>query len=217
MHFYAGCGKCMNAERRNYAHEAEKCILCMEAKNESVGGDDKIMVNPPGMGYNLKEVFDEMKLSVRRASQADAGRIKDLLTQVEEVHHQGRPDIFLDGAKKYNDGQLSIIIEDDCRPVFVAVDEDGYVCGYSFCVISQPDGSSMLSPIKTLYIDDLCVDEKMRGRGVGQLLYNYVKQYAKEAGCYHLTLNVWACNPAAMKFYEKQGMQMLKKEMEIIL
>ena len=45
----------------------------------------------------------------------------------------------------------------------------------------------------------------------------YIREYAKEIGSYHLTLNVWACNPSAMKFYEKQGMQMLKKEMEILL
>jgi GNAT superfamily N-acetyltransferase len=53
--------------------------------------------------------------------------------------------------------------------------------------------------------------------GTGQIIYDFIKDYAKEIGCYHLTLNVWACNPSAMKFYEKQGMQMLKKEMEIIL
>jgi GNAT superfamily N-acetyltransferase len=53
--------------------------------------------------------------------------------------------------------------------------------------------------------------------GAGQIIYDYIKEYAKEIGCYHMTLNVWACNPSAMRFYEKQGMQMLKKEMEILL
>ena len=158
-----------------------------------------------------------MKYTVRRAVHADEPRIQELLRQVEEVHHKGRPDIFKQGARKYNEGQLSVLVEDDSRPIFVAADEDDKAVGYSFCVCSMPADSEFLTPIRTLYIDDLCVDEHIRGQGIGQLLYDYVKNYAKETGCYHLTLNVWACNPAAMKFYEKQGMQMLKKEMEIIL
>jgi hypothetical protein len=43
------------------------------------------------------------------------------------------------------------------------------------------------------------------------LLY---KEYAKEQGCYHVTLNVLGMQFRAMKFYEALGMTMLKKEMD---
>ena len=158
-----------------------------------------------------------MKLRVRRAEHRDEPRILDLLLQVNNVHADGRPDIFIVDQRKYTDGQLSLLIDDKTRSIFVAVDDDEYVYGYGFCVVTEVKEGSNLQPIKTLYIDDLCVDQTVRRMGTGQILYNFIKDYAKEIGCYHLTLNVWACNPSAMKFYEKQGMQMLKKEMEILL
>ena len=158
-----------------------------------------------------------MKLRVRRAEHRDEPRILDLLLQVNNVHADGRPDIFITDMRKYTDGQLSLLIDDVTRPIFVAVDEDEYVYGYGFCIVTEVKEGSNLRPIKTLYIDDLCVDQSVRRMGTGQIIYDFIKDYAKEIGCYHLTLNVWACNPSAMKFYEKQGMQMLKKEMEIIL
>lgn len=158
-----------------------------------------------------------MELRVRRAAFKDIPRIQALLHQVEEVHRMGRPDLFLDNAVKYTDGQLEVLIADDTRPIFVAADENDEVAGYGFCMVTDYTGSNYMHPIKELYIDDLCVDEAFRRQGVGQVIYDYIVAYAKEIGCYHLTLNVWACNPSAMRFYEKQGMQMLKKEMEVVL
>ena len=74
-----------------------------------------------------------------------------------------------------------------------------------------------LTDMKNLYIDDLCVDENMRDKHVGTVIYDYVKKYAKEIGCYNLTLNVWSCNESAQKFYEKQGLKPQKTTMEMIL
>ena len=144
-------------------------------------------------------------------------RISELLAQVNAVHHKGRPDIFRGaGSAKYTEGQLRTLLADDGRPVFVAADETDRVVGYAFCVILDTC-SNVLVERRELYIDDLCADENLRRQGIGQKLFSFVRDYARQIGCYHLTLNVWACNPAAMAFYEKQGMQMLKKEMEIIL
>ena len=75
----------------------------------------------------------------------------------------------------------------------------------------------LLVDAKTLYIDDICVDEKARGKHVGTALYAHVKAYAKSQGCYNITLNVWNCNPGAMQFYEALGLVPRKVEMEAIL
>ncbi len=154
---------------------------------------------------------------IRKAEERDIPRIHELLRQVNGVHHDGRPDIFREGGRKYNDEQLRILFEDSSRPVFVSVNENNVVEGYCFCMITEYRNNNIIHDMKELYIDDLCVDENTRGSGVGHELYEFVKGYAKEEGCYHLTLNVWACNPGAMAFYERQGLQMLKKEMEVIL
>lgn len=158
-----------------------------------------------------------MATVIRRALPGDLEGINRLLYQVLTVHHNGRPDLFKANVKKYTDEQLLEIIRDDSRPIFVAEDGDGGVAGYAFCVFQNHEESNVLTDIKTVYIDDLCVDESCRGRHIGKSLYEYVLDFAKQNGCYNVTLNVWSCNEAAMRFYEKCGLKPQKVGMEIIL
>jgi ribosomal protein S18 acetylase RimI-like enzyme len=97
------------------------------------------------------------------------------------------------------------------------VNDDGKVLAHGFCIRKQILGDSVLTDIRTLYIDDICVDENARGAHIGMLLYNEILSYAKENGFYNITLNVWACNPSAMKFYEAMGLVPQKVCMEKIL
>ena len=154
---------------------------------------------------------------IRRAAIKDIPGILDLLVQVDMVHHNGRPDLFKGPATKYNADQLAGIIADDETPVFVCVDENGRVLGHAFCIHKQILNDNVLTDIKTLYIDDICVDEAARRRHIGEDLYNHVIAYAREKGCYNVTLNVWSCNPSAQAFYEKMGMLPQKVGMEFIL
>ncbi len=154
---------------------------------------------------------------IRRAENIDIPKINDLLRQVCLVHHNGRPDLFKYGAQKYADEELIQIISDDEKPVFVAVDEDNTVLGYAFCIFERHINDNILTDVKTLYIDDLCVDKSFRGKHIGKQLYDYAVSFAKENGCYNLTLNVWNCNDSAMKFYEKCGLKPQKTQLETIL
>lgn len=156
-------------------------------------------------------------MQIRRAGEQDMDGINKLLNQVLTVHHKGRPDLFKSNTKKYMDGELLDLIADDNRPIFVGVDEAGQVMGYAFCVFQSHENDNILTDIKTLYIDDLCVDETLRGQHVGKQLYEYVLNFAREQGCYNVTLNVWECNPGAKKFYESCGLTPYKTGMEKIL
>ena len=118
--------------------------------------------------------------------------------------------------RKYTDDELQNILSCPLeKPIFVAVDRDTVV-GYAFC-IRQLQAADSMQKIATLYVDDLCVDESMRGRGIGKILYRHVTDYARSEGYYNVTLNVWACNPSAMKFYQSCGLQVQKIGMEAIL
>ena len=94
--------------------------------------------------------------TVRRATKSDIPRILELLIQVDMVHHNGRPDIFKGPATKYNSQELETIIADDSTPVFVCVNDTGTVMGHAFCIHKQVLDDSVLTDIKTLYIDDIC-------------------------------------------------------------
>ena len=155
-------------------------------------------------------------IRVRRAAERDIPAILALLIQVNLVHHNGRPDLFKGPTTKYTEAELRAILADDATPVFVGVDGTDRVLGHGFCVF-QHSGGQLMEERDTLYIDDICVDEAARGLGVGRALYDHILGFAHAAGCYNVTLNVWTCNPGAMKFYEKLGMKPYKVGMETIL
>lgn len=153
---------------------------------------------------------------IRPAKITDIDRLSDLLYIVHNIHAEGRPDIFTIGKQKYTKEDLVSVIENNNTPVWVA-EVDGVVVGYLFGIYEEIKDHQSLVNRKTLYIDDICVDDKYRGMKIGTNLYEYVKTIARENGCYDITLNVWNLNPGAMKFYEKLGLIPLKVTMEDIL
>ena len=150
-------------------------------------------------------------MKIRKAEIKDIARIGYLLHQVNDVHADGRSDLFIHGKRKYNDDELVDIITNEKMLIYVA--EEDMVLGYCFCVIEEAKGDN-LHPIKSLFIDDLCVDENVRSTGIGTALYRYVVEEAKKLQCNRITLNVWCLNTSAIKFYEKMGLQPLKIVME---
>lgn len=152
---------------------------------------------------------------IRKACKNDIQRIIELLHQVDMVHHVLRPDLFKPDTTKYDEQELESMLGDDSKPIFVY--DDGLVQGYAFCQLSEVKGDKLLQDAKHLYIDDICVDEKARGRHVGKALYEHVHNYAKAIGCHNITLNVWGGNDPAQSFYRNMGMQVQKTTMEVIL
>lgn len=155
-------------------------------------------------------------MEIRFAQMEDVAGILALLKQVGNVHYQGRPDIFRSNAQKYGASQVIAMLNQSSAPIFVAV-EDKQVVGYGFCQLQRHENDPVLSDVTSLYIDDLCVDENHRGKGIGKAIYGEIVKYAKMRKCYNITLNVWACNESAMKFYEALGLQPQKIHMENIL
>lgn len=154
-------------------------------------------------------------MNIRKATTSDIGRIIDLLHQVDMVHHVLRPDLFKPYTTKYDEQELEALFDDASKPVFVY--DDGKVLGHAFCSVTEAKGDKLLQDIKTLYIDDICVDEKARGRHIGKALFEFVRDYAVSIGCNNITLNVWEGNTAALSFYQNMGMKVQKTTMEVLL
>ena len=152
---------------------------------------------------------------IRKASVADIPRLMDLLHQVNMVHHHLRSELFKPNTTKYSEQELETLLGDESKPIFVY--DAGEVLGYAFCQITEVKNDRLLQDRKSLYIDDLCVDETARGRHIGSALFEFVRDYTKSIGCHAVTLNVWAGNDAAMQFYQSKGMQPQKTGMEMEL
>ena len=152
---------------------------------------------------------------IRKAEKKDIQGLINLLYQVDAVHNGIRPDLFKGNTSKYTEQELEELINDDNKPIFVY--DDGKILGHAFCQINDIKNHRLLQDAKTLYIDDICVDEHSRGRHIGKALYEYVYNYAKSIGCHNITLNVWEGNDSAYNFYKRMGMQIQKTGMEVIL
>ena len=135
---------------------------------------------------------------IRKAEEKDIPRILELLGQVLQIHADIRPDIFIPGTTKYTTDELTELLKNEEKPVYVAADEADVCVGYAFCQLKEQPFSNNMVPFKSIFIDDLCVE-------------------AKQLGCYEVTLNVWAGNTSAEKFYEKMGMRTKERQMEYIL
>ena len=154
-------------------------------------------------------------MMIRRANKEDIKRIIELLHQVNMVHHVLRPDLFKPHTTKYSEQELTSLLDDESKPIFVYDDET--VLGYAFCQVSEIRDNQLLEDIKTLYIDDICVDENARGKHIGKALYEHVRNYAQSIDCNDITLNVWEGNDAAYRFYKNMGMKVQKTTMEMML
>lgn len=152
-------------------------------------------------------------MQIRRAEKRDLDGVNQLLHQVLEIHAEIRPDLFVAGTRKYSNAELMEIFASEDKPVFVA-EEAGRILGYCFCVLQETKGDLYLHDARTLYIDDLCVDESARGKHVGKALYEHVLSYAKQIDCQYVTLHVWEGNDRAKGFYESMGMHVRKTMME---
>ena len=164
-----------------------------------------------------ESVLKESKMKIRKAEEKDIPRLLALLEQVLQIHAEIRPDIFIPDTTKYTVCELAELLKQEEKPIYVAVDEDDVCRGYAFCQMQEQPFSTNMVPFKSLFIDDLCVDRQARGQHIGESLFEYVKQQAKELGCYEVTLNVWAGNTPAEHFYEKMGMKTKERQMEYIL
>ena len=156
-------------------------------------------------------------MKIRKAEEKDIPRLLALLGQVLQIHAEIRPDVFIPGTTKYTVCELTELLKQQDKPIYVAVNEDDVCMGYAFCQMQEQPFFTNMVPFKSLFIDDLCVDQQARGQHIGESLFEYVKQQAKEQGCYEVTLNVWAGNTSAEHFYEKMGMRTKERQMEYIL
>ncbi|MGT2799602.1 GNAT family N-acetyltransferase [Streptococcus marmotae] len=154
-------------------------------------------------------------MMIRQAQLTDIPTLTALLQEILTVHHEVRPDLFKETGQKFSTQELEKLIEDPQQPIFV-YEVEGEVVGHLFCkIVSQEH--SVLQTVKTLFIDDLCVKQGMRGKRIGQQLYEYALAFAKEQNCYNVTLDVWSDNKEAVAFYQRLGLKQQKVRMESIV
>ena len=140
----------------------------------------------------LIDLMEERNMIIRKAKEKDIPRIIELLGQVLQIHADIRPDIFIPDTTKYTVEELTELLKNKEKPIYVAVNESDVCVGYAFCQLQEQPFSNNMVQFKSLFIDDLCVDQQARGQHIGESLFEHVKKEARKMHCYEVTLNVWS-------------------------
>ena len=133
----------------------------------------------------------------------DQFEINNLAKQVHKLHVNWNPDLFLDVEQVIPKERLVKLLETES--IYIAKIENKIV-GYMIIDIDEIDNGFMRY-IKVLKIDTLCVDEKIRGQGIGTKMLEFAKRLGKEKNCTDLRLTVNPNNKNAIKVYENFGMK----------
>ena len=152
---------------------------------------------------------------IREASISDFTAISDLENQVFQIHLKARPDIIKPEGP-FNKDYFKTRLNDENTKIFV-FEENRELLGYCITRIWEYNNHHLFYDMTILEIYDMCVSEKARGKGIGRLLFNHAKDYAKKIGAAKMELSVWSFNKNAREFYESLGLKERTSRMEIFL
>ncbi len=151
---------------------------------------------------------------VRFAKEEDLKRVNELREEVNEIHVNGRPDIFKPGFNDELRDYINEIWDAENKDIIVA-EKDGIICGYA-CVqyIDKPENSYIYAR-KFYEVEEFGVDKAFRRQGVATELIEFVREDAKNHGMTRLELNMWEFNDGALAFYESVGFKTYRRYMEM--
>jgi len=150
-------------------------------------------------------------MNIRTANIMDIEKIMILEEQVFEIHSKARPD-WIGKKPKYYD-HIKGIIEGNSGKIFIAENENTII-GHCIVFIREIKNHHIFHDMINIEIEDLCIDEKHRKKGIGKKILEEVKIFAKEKGAKFIELSVWEFNKNAKDFYEHLGMKTRINKME---
>lgn len=144
------------------------------------------------------------------AVSSDREAINALAMQVHALHVGWRPDIFTMPEELYSQERMEAAMQSNT----LYVDRrTGIVDGYALLEIREAEAPGLVRR-KVLVVDELCVSESARGKGIGRSMMEEIHTLAREWGCTDLQLGVQPENEAALALYRKCGFTVRSLQMQ---
>lgn len=136
----------------------------------------------------------DMQITIRRAVKADCPRLMELVHEL--ALYEKAPDEVTVSFEHFEESGFGN------NPVWWAfvAEADGIVEGFALYYVRYSTWKG-----QRLYLEDLIVTEKMRGNGLGKLLFDRLIQETKEKGFSGMVWQVLDWNEPAINFYKKYG------------
>ena len=155
-------------------------------------------------------------MNVRFAREEELDRVNELRKQVNDLHVDGKPEVFKPGFGEELRNFVNVIWNDPEQKIVVA-EEDGVICGFAIIHHIYKGESPFMFERDFLDIDEFCVDEAFRRKGVATGLISFIKDFARENGFHRIELNMWEFNQGALAFYEEAGFKTFRRYMEMFV
>ena len=152
-------------------------------------------------------------MNVRFACENELDRINKLRKQVNDLHVEGKPDVFKPGFSEELENYLYVIWKDPEQKI-VVVEQNDIICGFAVLRHITKKETPFMVERDFLDIDELCVDEAYRRKGAATKMVAFIKEYAAKKGYRRIELNMWEFNQGALAFYESVGFQTYRRYME---
>lgn len=150
---------------------------------------------------------------VRFAEEKDLDKINELRKQVNDIHVEGRPDLFKAGFGSEIRDFAKVMLEGENSDIIVA-ERDGVICGM-VCVERIDKPETPYSKARSFYhVQEIAVDKKHRRQGVAKELLEFMIEDAKKRNLRRIELDVWEFNDSAIEFYQTVGFKQTRRWME---
>ena len=159
---------------------------------------------------------EKASVTVRFAREADLDQVNKLRKQVNDLHVEGKPEVFKPGFCDELRDYIHVIMKNPQEKIAVA-ELDGRIVGYAVLNhIIRPETPFMFER-NFLDVDEFGVDEDCRRRGVAGAMIAFIRDFAKENSFDRIELNMWEFNRNALAFYEAAGFTTYRRYMEMPL
>lgn len=155
-------------------------------------------------------------MEIRFAREDELDRVNELRKQVNDLHVEGKPDVFKAG---FNDELYNHIYDiwNDPEQEIVVADADGIICGFAVVHHIYKAENPFMFERDFIDVDEFCVDERFRRQGIATEIITFIKDYTKEKGFRRIELNMWEFNQGALEFYEAVGFNTYRRYMELFV
>ena len=149
---------------------------------------------------------------IRKATMRDVKKVNELRKVVNDIHVEGRPDIFKPGFCLELQDHVMNYIDQENNEILLA-EQDGEIRGMVMLDWIDRPGSPYNLARRFCHVAEIAVDERFRRMGVGKELMEGAKAECRKRGIRRIELDVWSFNDA-LAFYEAEGFTVFRRFME---